>query len=212
MNRQVVSQSFSPQKKKSTKKKSSNRILLKALLRNRQFVQRLPLKNRRTLLLTKRPPNQAPILPEMRRIGELAGGRNGDIRWYPDTPGIWTKEHVEARKPIVDGVHAKGGVFFCQIWHVGRVSNAEPKFVAYENSKLHISFVFYVERMSNVENDYYELEGTPSHNNGPAAPSETQENNYKVEKDIGEEVVQEPSSSSQQNEVKIFLSHFSFKK
>ncbi|KAF4395793.1 hypothetical protein F8388_018067 [Cannabis sativa] len=26
---------------------------------------------------------------------------------YPDTPGIWTKEHVEARKPIVDGVHAK---------------------------------------------------------------------------------------------------------
>ncbi|KAK9995044.1 hypothetical protein SO802_024747 [Lithocarpus litseifolius] len=42
---------------------------------------------------------------------------------YPDTPGIWTKEQVEAWKPIVDAVHAKGGVFFCQIWHVGRVSN-----------------------------------------------------------------------------------------
>jgi 2,4-dienoyl-CoA reductase-like NADH-dependent reductase (Old Yellow Enzyme family) len=30
---------------------------------------------------------------------------------------------VEAWKPIVDAVHAKGGVFFCQIWHTGRVSN-----------------------------------------------------------------------------------------
>ncbi|KAF4389953.1 hypothetical protein G4B88_003436 [Cannabis sativa] len=191
MNRQVVSQSFSPQKKKSTKKKSSNRILLKALLRNRQFVQRLPLKNRRTLLLTKRPPNQAPILPEMRRIGELAGAKCVYLMRissrYPDTPGIWTKEHVEARKPIVDGVHAKGGVFFCQIWHA-TVDDLQE--AIHKRST-----------MSNVENDYYELEGTPSHNNGPAAPSETQENNYKVEKDIGEEVVQEPSSSSQQNEV-----------
>uniref|UniRef100_A0A803MS57 NADH:flavin oxidoreductase/NADH oxidase N-terminal domain-containing protein n=1 Tax=Chenopodium quinoa TaxID=63459 RepID=A0A803MS57_CHEQI len=43
--------------------------------------------------------------------------------WYPKTPGIWTKEQVEAWKPIVDAVHAKGGIFFCQIWHAGRVSN-----------------------------------------------------------------------------------------
>jgi len=43
---------------------------------------------------------------------------------YPHTPGIWTKEQVEAWKPIVDAVHAKGGIFFCQIWHVGRVSNS----------------------------------------------------------------------------------------
>ncbi|GFY95275.1 12-oxophytodienoate reductase 2 [Actinidia rufa] len=44
---------------------------------------------------------------------------------YPHTPGIWTKEQVEAWKPIVDAVHAKGGIFFCQIWHVGRVSNQD---------------------------------------------------------------------------------------
>ncbi|KAK2653693.1 hypothetical protein Ddye_013549 [Dipteronia dyeriana] len=37
--------------------------------------------------------------------------------------GIWTKEQVEARKPIVDAVHAKGDILFCQIWHVRRVSN-----------------------------------------------------------------------------------------
>jgi hypothetical protein len=41
---------------------------------------------------------------------------------YPETPGIWTQEQVEAWKPIVDAVHRKGALFFCQIWHVGRVS------------------------------------------------------------------------------------------
>ncbi|KAJ4851324.1 putative 12-oxophytodienoate reductase 11, partial [Turnera subulata] len=42
---------------------------------------------------------------------------------YPSTPGIYTKEQVEAWKPIVDGVHQKGGIFFCQLWHAGRVSS-----------------------------------------------------------------------------------------
>ena len=42
---------------------------------------------------------------------------------YPNSPGIYTKEQIEAWKPIVDAVHAKGGVFFCQIWHAGRISN-----------------------------------------------------------------------------------------
>ncbi|TMW99676.1 hypothetical protein EJD97_002123 [Solanum chilense] len=44
---------------------------------------------------------------------------------YKDVPGIWTKEQVEAWKPIVDAVHAKGGIFFCQIWHVGRLSHKD---------------------------------------------------------------------------------------
>uniref|UniRef100_A0A2N9GDQ0 NADH:flavin oxidoreductase/NADH oxidase N-terminal domain-containing protein n=1 Tax=Fagus sylvatica TaxID=28930 RepID=A0A2N9GDQ0_FAGSY len=52
-----------------------------------------------------------------------AAGVSDTAQGYPDTPGIWTKEQVEAWKPIVDAVHAKGGVFFCQIVHVGRVSN-----------------------------------------------------------------------------------------
>ncbi|GMI93870.1 12-oxophytodienoate reductase 2, ARABIDOPSIS 12-OXOPHYTODIENOATE REDUCTASE 2 [Hibiscus trionum] len=46
-------------------------------------------------------------------------------RGYQDTPGIWSKEQVEAWKPIVDAVHAKGGFIFCQIWHVGRASTYE---------------------------------------------------------------------------------------
>ncbi|OEL31527.1 putative 12-oxophytodienoate reductase 5 [Dichanthelium oligosanthes] len=43
-------------------------------------------------------------------------------RGYPDVPGLWTDEQVEAWKPIVDAVHAKGAVFFAQLWHTGRVS------------------------------------------------------------------------------------------
>ncbi|EMS57216.1 12-oxophytodienoate reductase 2 [Triticum urartu] len=52
-----------------------------------------------------------------------ATGVSDTAQGYKDTPGIWTKKQVEAWKPIVDGVHVKGGIFFCQIWHVGRVSN-----------------------------------------------------------------------------------------
>lgn len=45
------------------------------------------------------------------------------ISSHPNTPGIWSREQVEAWKPIVDAVHAKGGIFFCQIYHTGRSSN-----------------------------------------------------------------------------------------
>ncbi|KAM0911717.1 hypothetical protein ACQ4PT_013317 [Festuca glaucescens] len=54
-----------------------------------------------------------------------ATGVSNTAQGYSDTPGIWTAEHVEAWKPIVDAVHAKGAVIFCQIWHVGRVSTFE---------------------------------------------------------------------------------------
>uniref|UniRef100_A0A1S4CBJ9 12-oxophytodienoate reductase-like protein n=1 Tax=Nicotiana tabacum TaxID=4097 RepID=A0A1S4CBJ9_TOBAC len=39
----------------------------------------------------------------------------------PNMPGIWSEEQVEAWKPVVEGVHEKGGVFFCQIWHSARL-------------------------------------------------------------------------------------------
>ncbi|RDX60481.1 putative 12-oxophytodienoate reductase 11 [Mucuna pruriens] len=57
-------------------------------------------------------------------IGE-ASGVSDTAQGYPNTPGIWTREQVEAWKPIVEAVHEKGGIFFCQLWHAGRVSNYE---------------------------------------------------------------------------------------
>lgn len=50
-------------------------------------------------------------------------GVSEDSIGFPHTPGIWTQEQVEAWKPIVKGVHDKGGIFFCQIAHVGRFSH-----------------------------------------------------------------------------------------
>lgn len=44
---------------------------------------------------------------------------------YPETPGIYTKEQVEAWKPIVHAVHDKGATFFLQLWHVGRASHPD---------------------------------------------------------------------------------------
>lgn len=35
---------------------------------------------------------------------------------FPNTPGLWSEEQVEAWKGITQTVHDKGGVFFAQIW------------------------------------------------------------------------------------------------
>ncbi len=43
---------------------------------------------------------------------------------YPDTPGIYTAEQVEAWQPVTDLVHAVGGRIVLQLWHVGRVSHS----------------------------------------------------------------------------------------
>ncbi|KAF7100227.1 hypothetical protein CFC21_101765 [Triticum aestivum] len=51
-----------------------------------------------------------------------ATGVSATAQGFPDTPGIWTQQQVDAWKPIVDAVHGKGALFFCQIWHAGRVS------------------------------------------------------------------------------------------
>ncbi|VAI72025.1 unnamed protein product [Triticum turgidum subsp. durum] len=54
-----------------------------------------------------------------------ATGVSATAQGFPDTPGIWTQQQVNAWKPIVDAVHSKGALFFCQIWHAGRVSSNE---------------------------------------------------------------------------------------
>jgi 2,4-dienoyl-CoA reductase-like NADH-dependent reductase (Old Yellow Enzyme family) len=44
---------------------------------------------------------------------------------YADVPGIWSREQVEAWKPIPAAVHHAGGRIFAQLWHVGRISDPE---------------------------------------------------------------------------------------
>ncbi|KAF8411934.1 hypothetical protein HHK36_004492 [Tetracentron sinense] len=92
----------------------SHRIVLAPLTRQRSY-KNVP-QPHAILYYSQRTTKGGLLIAEATGVSDTAQG-------YPDTPGIWTKEQVEAWKPIVDAVHAKGGIFFCQIWHVGRVSN-----------------------------------------------------------------------------------------
>ncbi|GAX72547.1 hypothetical protein CEUSTIGMA_g3.t1 [Chlamydomonas eustigma] len=44
---------------------------------------------------------------------------------YPNTPSIYSNEHMEGWKQVVKTVKGKGGIFFCQLWHVGRASHQD---------------------------------------------------------------------------------------
>ncbi|KAL5702307.1 12-oxophytodienoate reductase [Ranunculus cassubicifolius] len=93
----------------------SHRVVLAPLTRQRSFGN-VP-QQHAILYYSQRTTKGGLLISEATGVSDTAQG-------YPFTPGIWTKEQVEAWKPIVEAVHAKGGVFFCQIWHVGRVSNS----------------------------------------------------------------------------------------
>ena len=45
-------------------------------------------------------------------------------RGNPATPGIYTDAQIKGWRAVVDAVHAKGGLIFLQLWHVGRVSHS----------------------------------------------------------------------------------------
>ncbi|KAF7837912.1 12-oxophytodienoate reductase 3 [Senna tora] len=42
---------------------------------------------------------------------------------FPHVPGIYSEEQVKEWRKVVDAVHAKGSLIFCQLWHVGRASH-----------------------------------------------------------------------------------------
>ena len=42
----------------------------------------------------------------------------------PGVPGIYSQAQIEGWRRVVDAVHAKGGLIFLQLWHVGRVSHS----------------------------------------------------------------------------------------
>nr|AEO13840.1 12-oxophytodienoate reductase 3 [Gladiolus hybrid cultivar] len=56
------------------------------------------------------------LITEGTTISPTAGG-------FPHIPGIYTQEQIDAWKKVVDAVHAKGSIIFCQLWHVGRASH-----------------------------------------------------------------------------------------
>lgn len=57
------------------------------------------------------------IISEATQISQQGQG-------YPATPGIYSPDQVAGWKLVTDAVHAKGGVIFLQLWHVGRISHS----------------------------------------------------------------------------------------
>jgi 2,4-dienoyl-CoA reductase-like NADH-dependent reductase (Old Yellow Enzyme family) len=53
-------------------------------------------------------------------LTEATGISREGLGW-PSAPGIWSDEQTEAWKPIVDAVHAEGGLIAMQLWHMGRI-------------------------------------------------------------------------------------------
>ncbi|OAY50293.1 putative 12-oxophytodienoate reductase 11 [Manihot esculenta] len=92
----------------------SHRIVLAPLTRMRSY--NFTAQPHAILYYSQRTTKGGFLIGEASAISETAIGG-------PNIPGIWKREHVEAWKPIVDGVHQKGGIFFCQLWHAGRASN-----------------------------------------------------------------------------------------
>ncbi|HTM63741.1 MAG TPA: alkene reductase [Gammaproteobacteria bacterium] len=50
-----------------------------------------------------------------------------DARGHDFVPGIFSNEQIVKWREVTDAVHARGGLIFCQLWHVGRVSH--PNFL-----------------------------------------------------------------------------------
>lgn len=48
-----------------------------------------------------------------------------DGQGYTNTPGIYTKAHIEGWKKVTSKVHSEGGKIFIQLMHVGRVSHPD---------------------------------------------------------------------------------------
>lgn len=65
---------------------------------------------------------------EQRASGGLiiteAAAINEDGAGWRNAPHIRTKEHADAWKKVVDRVHAKDGIIYLQLWHMGRFAHS----------------------------------------------------------------------------------------
>lgn len=90
-----------------------NRIVMAPLTRGRATADHVP----------------TPIMTEYYRqragagliITEATGISREGLGW-PHAPGLWTRQQVEAWKPVTEAVHNAGGRIMVQLWHMGRLA------------------------------------------------------------------------------------------
>lgn len=91
-----------------------NRVVMAPLTRSRAGVERIP-----NALMAEYYVQRASaglILTEATIVSPQGAG-------YADTPGIWSPEQMAGWKRVTEAVHARGGLIFMQLWHVGRISH-----------------------------------------------------------------------------------------
>ncbi len=91
-----------------------NRVIMSPLTRCRASAGRVP--NALMAAYYRQRASAGLIISEATAVTPMGVG-------YPDTPGIWSDEQVDGWKLITDAVHQAGGLIFCQLWHVGRISD-----------------------------------------------------------------------------------------
>ncbi len=94
----------------------SNRIVMAPMTRSRALPRNIP--NPLAAVYYSQRATAGLIVSEGTQVSEQGVG-------YPFTPGMITDEQVAGWKVITDAVHAKNGLIFAQLWHVGRVSIPE---------------------------------------------------------------------------------------
>jgi N-ethylmaleimide reductase len=92
----------------------SNRIVMAPLTRSRATADGLPRPLMAEYYLQRA--SAGLIVAEGTNISPQARG-------YAFTPGIYSREQVEAWQAVTEAVHGKGGRIFVQLWHVGRISH-----------------------------------------------------------------------------------------
>ncbi|KAI9318001.1 hypothetical protein BX666DRAFT_1933769 [Dichotomocladium elegans] len=98
------------------KAKLKHRIVLAPLTRFRADENYIPT-DLQVEYYSQRTTDGGLLISEATPITFLAGG-------YPHVPGIYNKDQIQGWKKITDAVHAKGGVFYMQLWHMGRASDS----------------------------------------------------------------------------------------
>jgi N-ethylmaleimide reductase len=90
-----------------------NRILMAPLTRGRSRPGHVPISDLKAAYYAQRA--TAGLI-----IAEATGISQEGMGW-PSGPGIWTREQVEAWKPVTAAVHEAGGRIVLQLWHMGRL-------------------------------------------------------------------------------------------
>lgn len=99
-----------------------NRIVMAPLTRNRAIHGTDVPQSLNAEYYAQRAADAGLLISEATQISPTGKG-------YAWTPGIYSKDQIAGWKLVTDAVHAKGGLIFLQLWHVGRISHPtlQPK-------------------------------------------------------------------------------------